>query len=619
MQTPEFLGSFAASLLAVSLATERAIVVLKTLIPPLRDEGGPTDRFLRVGRSPGLVKLPRGARKVPGVHVNTDTLRRVGVLALSILVAWLTAALLADPASAGYGHRFWSGTVSIGGRSLPVLLVAFLASGGSAFWAQVLGYASAVKDARQTINRSNRKAGAGAVVRQAPPGTDGGGDIGAARAFVEDAYPWVRGTLVPDPVVQTTSAGARIVHFHQEARGIPIYGHALAVLIAPDRQMEISGAPLNASFPERSDPLVPAAAAASAARDDLLSKARLPSLPATTPSVAARFAGPSRPTALAVEGLERPIQAQLCYWVIDGGRARLTWQIHFSGPQLEEDWEVLVEADVEGIPSILYARPTLAHAVSGTVWEFSPGEGTAEAPVPRAKLAFPLGRDSYPGPATGPFPPGAGPWVDQDTTSGNNVASFDANDEELKGVRRDGELVFEPADAEAVDQQVLNAFYVCNLLHDFFLLLGFTEDAGNFQSRNFSGAGRDHDQLEVAVLDTSVEGLADMRSRIDGNPPRLLCLALVAWLSPGRSLKLMQDSRLRARYGLAYRGVGVFMALFPLIAWLLTTLLGRPGKLVFVVEALGLLGFAGFWVLKSYEMKETQAEMKALSGVLAPE
>jgi len=96
------------------------------------------------------------------------------------------------------------------------------------------------------------------------------------------------------------------------------------------------------------------------------------------------------------------------------------------------------------------------------------------------------------------------------------------------------------------------------------------------------------------------------------------CLALVAWLSPGRSLKLMSDESKRDRYTAAYWVVGIFMGVFPIVAWLLTTFLGEPRKLIFGVEALGLLGFVGFWGTKSFEMRDTQGELKALRGLVAP-
>ena len=97
------------------------------------------------------------------------------------------------------------------------------------------------------------------------------------------------------------------------------------------------------------------------------------------------------------------------------------------------------------------------------------------------------------------------------------------------------------------------------------------------------------------------------------------CLALVAWLSPGRSLKLMPPSSKRVRYVKAYVVFGIFMLVFPGIAWLLTNVMGDPGKFIFTAEVLGLVGFIGYWVTKSLEMRDTKGELKALRGDVASE
>lgn len=95
-----------------------------------------------------------------------------------------------------------------------------------------------------------------------------------------------------------------------------------------------------------------------------------------------------------------------------------------------------------------------------------------------------------------------------------------------------------------------------------------------------------------------------------------LCLALVAWLCPKDSLKYMENVSKRSHYKRIYLFTGIFMAGFPILAWVLTTFFGKPGKLVFWTEALGLLGFAAYWTVKSLEMLETQGEVKALRGEL---
>jgi hypothetical protein len=94
------------------------------------------------------------------------------------------------------------------------------------------------------------------------------------------------------------------------------------------------------------------------------------------------------------------------------------------------------------------------------------------------------------------------------------------------------------------------------------------------------------------------------------------CLALVAWLSPKRSLVLMPEGRQRRAYAAAYRVAATGMLLSPLVAWLLISLAGQQGKLIFVIETLALLAFVGYWVTKSFEMHETHGELKALRGAL---
>jgi len=94
-----------------------------------------------------------------------------------------------------------------------------------------------------------------------------------------------------------------------------------------------------------------------------------------------------------------------------------------------------------------------------------------------------------------------------------------------------------------------------------------------------------------------------------------VCLALVALISPwlrGMSKEMMMDARQRFKYAAAYRVVGVFMVVFPVLAWVLTTMANNSGRFVFVAETFGLLGFTGYWVTKSLEIRATHSEMKAL-------
>lgn len=54
-------------------------------------------------------------------------------------------------------------------------------------------------------------------------------------------------------------------------------------------------------------------------------------------------------------------------------------------------------------------------------------------------------------------------------------------------------------------------------MHDFFSLLGFDEEHGNFQEENYGGSGRGGDRLIVNVL-KKAQGNANMRAQNDGEP-----------------------------------------------------------------------------------------------------
>lgn len=119
------LSALAAVLLAISLATERLVTIIKTVFPRLADEQ---------------------KTEAQEVDLTRDKWRRFGIQVIAFLCAWITSAFLAE---GGFDLRGNVGITSGEGRLLiPVALLAILASGGSAFWNNVLGYTKAVKDIR---------------------------------------------------------------------------------------------------------------------------------------------------------------------------------------------------------------------------------------------------------------------------------------------------------------------------------------------------------------------------------------------------------------------------------------------------------------------------------------
>lgn len=137
-------GVMIATLLAISLAAERIVAVVKTM-------------------SPGWFAEPAAA--APGAPVPTaaqDRGRRLRVQAVAFAACWVAAASL-NP-----GFEFFT-LFTRGDLDLPTPLVALLAMGGSAFWSQVLGISSALKDLKQA-QAVDARAG-GTAEKRDPAGT----------------------------------------------------------------------------------------------------------------------------------------------------------------------------------------------------------------------------------------------------------------------------------------------------------------------------------------------------------------------------------------------------------------------------------------------------------------
>jgi hypothetical protein len=113
-------------LLAISLASERLVTIIKTMIPWLAKE----------------TKTQAMEENLEG-----DRARRLIVQAIAIGTSWLTVGL-------SFSHwKPWD-TVSVGGSSYAVIALALLGSGGSALWNNLLGYTKAVKDVR-TVEKAS--------------------------------------------------------------------------------------------------------------------------------------------------------------------------------------------------------------------------------------------------------------------------------------------------------------------------------------------------------------------------------------------------------------------------------------------------------------------------------
>jgi hypothetical protein len=94
-----------------------------------------------------------------------------------------------------------------------------------------------------------------------------------------------------------------------------------------------------------------------------------------------------------------------------------------------------------------------------------------------------------------------------------------------------------------------------------------------------------------------------------------ICMAYTAIFCHEETLQWVADENRRMRYKVTYHVIGWFMGLFPLIGLGLALIFGLE-KHVFWIEAAGIWAFAAYWYTKSRELKESEAEVKAVRGTL---
>lgn len=144
-------------LLVGSLLMERLVTIIKTLAPSVFGNPGPDPEsiYRHDSQGPFVTKESEGGvLKWP--HYKRRRIRVLGlVTASSILAACLIS--LVQSASVCGGWWFFCGGVSYASdQQIHWLLFAILISGGSAFWNQMVGLASALKDL-QVAQREDRR------------------------------------------------------------------------------------------------------------------------------------------------------------------------------------------------------------------------------------------------------------------------------------------------------------------------------------------------------------------------------------------------------------------------------------------------------------------------------
>lgn len=95
-----------------------------------------------------------------------------------------------------------------------------------------------------------------------------------------------------------------------------------------------------------------------------------------------------------------------------------------------------------------------------------------------------------------------------------------------------------------------------------------------------------------------------------------ICMAYTAIFCHNDTLKWLPGPARRARYRVRYYVIGWFMGLFPLIGLLVAKYSGAWPRHVYWIEAAGIWAFAAYWFTKSRELKESDVELKAVTGRL---
>lgn len=332
---------------------------------------------------------------------------------------------------------------------------------------------------------------------------------------------------VPDPMVQTASAGSVAVHLHQQYKGIPIYEASETVRFDPEgRLTEVAGRShtIAADVPvaptlSAQEALVRAAQWVAEAEPepgtdpfgqplsdppvDLSGFAPTPMLASSRPDWSTTFAAPP---------FEGHVEVSLLWFPLDGD-LRLSWHTVLEVPG-GGVYRVVVDA-ADG--RVLLCRQ-LRRAIAGRATVFlrdggQPAE-TVDLPLPLERYGLPIPDDLPAG-----FPDD---WLTGETTDGACVRAQLPDGRVARGRDSGGAVVFDPSDdPQADDALLVNLFALNGLMHDVAYLLGFREADGNFQRSNAGRGGAGADAVRAIVHPGAVWGTANMATPPDGRAPEM--------------------------------------------------------------------------------------------------
>jgi hypothetical protein len=92
-------------------------------------------------------------------------------------------------------------------------------------------------------------------------------------------------------------------------------------------------------------------------------------------------------------------------------------------------------------------------------------------------------------------------------------------------------------------------------------------------------------------------------------------LAIVAWFCANKSLVYLPVGHDSAKFRRTYRGIAIAMILFPISGLVLAFLFGAASDKIFFIEAAGILTFALYWTVKSYELALSHLERDPIEAL----
>jgi extracellular elastinolytic metalloproteinase len=346
--------------------------------------------------------------------------------------------------------------------------------------------------------------------------------------------------------------GITYLYLNQAYKGVPIRNAMMTVIMDQNGKVLSDAHNLVAQIGKKINTLKPSVTPVAAI---INSAAHLGLRIKETPVVSSRSSDRIQSYTLP-ELSKSPIPAQLKYELVDD-KLLLVWNLNLDMTNSADYWDMNIDAVTGEFVSKhnytlyckhhdhAYARhddcgiktfrkvsdnnQSLSELVSGTAARYNVFKIPAESPKHSGR-SF-VTDDAYP--SASPFG-----WHDTNgvdgpehtITRGNNVYAYeDKNDDNLSdGNEPNGgqSLVFDfPINLNNDPRQsnlatVTNLFYMNNIMHDITHLTGFTEEFGNFQSKNYTGKGDGNDFVQAQAFD-GITLHEEKKDIVDGQPTKI--------------------------------------------------------------------------------------------------